>query len=85
MAKVSFTRRMIREYTGWSNWQVRNYLPPILDLEYICLCKGIRGNRYSYVVNIGDHHYAEKWKGLRLTTVSEIKELIKKDQQADRQ
>jgi hypothetical protein len=83
IAKVSFTRRMIREYTGWSNWQVRNYLPPIVDLEYICLNKGIRSNQYSYVVNIGDHHYAEKWKGMKLTTVSEIKEMIREDNQTD--
>jgi len=49
--KIAFTRRMIREYTGWSNWQVRCYLPPLVDLEFIAYQSGSRANRYTYTVN----------------------------------
>ncbi len=51
LAKVAFTRRMIREHTGWSNWQVRSYLPPLADLEYIVHQSGSRKNRYTYAIN----------------------------------
>ncbi len=74
VAKISITRRMIREYTGWSNWQVRNYLPPLLDFEYLIVQPHSRVNRYSFAVNTGQNSKNEYWTGLQLTPVSEIKQ-----------
>lgn len=34
---IAFTRRDIREYTGWSYWQVYDHLKPLLDMEYLVL------------------------------------------------
>lgn len=75
VTKISFTRRMIREYTGWSNWQVRTYLPPLLDYEYLVLQPQSRVNRYSFAVNTGENSQAVHWTGLQLTPTSELKKV----------
>ncbi|MBL0379361.1 MAG: hypothetical protein JKP90_06755 [Desulfofustis sp. PB-SRB1] len=33
--EIFFTRRMIREYTGWSDWQVRAHIKQLEEMEYI--------------------------------------------------
>lgn len=76
IAKISITRRMIREYTGWSNWQVRNYLPPLLDFEYLIVQPQSRVNRYSFAVNTGESSGNVNRSGLQLTSVSEIKRKV---------
>ncbi len=71
IAKVAFTRRMIREHTGWSNWQVRSYLPPLVDLEYLVHQSGSRKNRYTYAINReGGKAIIET--ELQLTSISEL-------------
>lgn len=45
---ISFTRRDIREYTGWSNTRVHRYLKELSDLEYILVESGRNGSRYRY-------------------------------------
>lgn len=36
-SSVSFTRREIREFTGWSNYRVHTHLKELLDLEYLAV------------------------------------------------
>lgn len=76
VAKISITRRMIREHTGWSHWQVRNYLPPLLDFEYLIVEPHSRVNRYSFAVNTGENNKSVYWAGLQLTPASELKRKI---------
>ena len=45
---ITFTRRDIREYTGWSNTRVHRYLKELVDLEYILIDAGRNGSRYRY-------------------------------------
>jgi DNA primase len=45
---ISFTRRDIREYTGWSNTRVHRYLKELVDLEYVFVDGGRNGSRYCY-------------------------------------
>ena len=47
-AAVTFTRRELREYTRWSDYQVRLHMTQIEDLEYIVPCSGRFGQRYRY-------------------------------------
>jgi hypothetical protein len=75
VAKILFTRRMIREYTGWSTWQVRTYLPPLLDYEYLILQPQSRVNRYSFAVNTGENSTGVYWAGLQLTPASELERM----------
>jgi hypothetical protein len=43
-----FTRRDVRSYTGWTDWQVRVHLGHLVDLEYVVLAAGRNGRRMTY-------------------------------------
>lgn len=44
----SFNRRLIREYSGWSDFQVRTHMKELEELEYIYAASGKRGKEYVY-------------------------------------
>lgn len=81
LEEVCFTRRMIREYIGWTDWQIRAHIKQLEDLEYLYARIGARGKEYSYALNYrGQSENEETGKCyLNLTPVEEIKKLIKKD------
>ena len=43
-----FTRRQVRDFTGWSNTQLKVHLDRLDDLEYILPHRGMRGIAYRY-------------------------------------
>jgi hypothetical protein len=43
-----FTRRQVRDFTGWSNTQLKVHLDRLEDLEYILPHRGMRGMAYEY-------------------------------------
>lgn len=43
-----FARRQVREWTGWSNTQVKVHLDRLKELEYILAHRGMRGSSYEY-------------------------------------
>ena len=45
---ITFTRREIREYTGWSHMRVLRYLKQLVDFEYITAVHGRNGIRFFY-------------------------------------
>ena len=45
---IAFTRRDIREHTGWSNTRVHRYLKELTELEYVLTDAGRNGSRYRY-------------------------------------
>jgi DNA primase len=45
---LRFTRRELREYCGWSDFQVRTHLDRLVDLEYVLVHRGGRGQSYIY-------------------------------------
>jgi len=45
---VSFTRRDIREFTGWAHTRVHRYLKELLELEYVLLDSGRNGTLCRY-------------------------------------
>ncbi len=47
-AHCVFTRRDIREATGWTEWQVRTHAKELEDLEYIKARNGTWGREYLY-------------------------------------
>jgi DNA primase len=49
--EVYFTRRMIREYMGWSDWQIKTHIKQLEELEYLYIRIGSRGKQYSYALN----------------------------------
>ena len=51
MDEVFFTRRMIREYTDWTDWQIKSHIKQLEDLEYLGARIGSKGKEYAYVLN----------------------------------
>lgn len=43
-----FTRRQIREFSGWSTWRIHAYLRELVDGEYVLRVSGRRGIRFCY-------------------------------------
>jgi DNA primase catalytic core len=86
LEEVFFTRRMIREYTSWTDWQVKSHIKQLEDLEYLSARLGSRGKEYSYVLNYQGQAEDDQGKCyLDLTTVSEIKRQMQKDKTGKKQ
>lgn len=47
-ADYVFTRKTIRDATGWSDWQVRTHIQELTDLEYLKSRAGAWGKEYVY-------------------------------------
>ena len=45
---IIFSRRDIREYTGWANTRVHRYMKELTDLEYVLVESGRNGALYRY-------------------------------------
>ena len=43
-----FTRRDIREFSGWSDFQVKTHIQELTDLEYLYSVTGKKGKEYVY-------------------------------------
>ena len=46
--QVDFCRRQLREYTRWSDYQIRTHLAQLIELEYIAAVSGRYGQQYQY-------------------------------------
>ena len=46
--EISFTHRDLCELAGWSLWQVKTYLRPLVEHEYIWVRQGKKGQEYRY-------------------------------------
>jgi len=82
--EVFFTRRMIREFTGWSDWQIRAHIRQLEELEYLYVRIGARGKEYAYALNYRGQGEDSGKCYLNLTPVEEIKKLMKKNQDPDK-
>jgi DNA primase catalytic core len=47
-ATYRFTRREVRSWTGWSDFQVRTHLDRLVTLEYVLVHRGGRGQGFVY-------------------------------------
>jgi DNA primase len=69
--EVYFTRRMIREHTGWTDWQIRAHIKQLEELEYLYARMGARGKEYAYALNYKGQEEDGRCY-LNLTPVAEI-------------
>jgi hypothetical protein len=78
MEDVEFNRRQIREYIGWTDWQIKTHIKQLEQLEYLYVRMGARGKRYSYALNYNGRGQGQREKRfyLNLTPVEEIKKLL---------
>jgi DNA primase len=76
--EVYFTRRMIREHTGWNDWQIKAHIKQLEELEYLNVRIGSRGKEYAYALNYkGQGEECSRFY-MNLTSVKEIKKLMDK-------
>jgi DNA primase len=47
-SSATFNRRAVREFTGWSDYQVKIHIKQLEDLEYLVPISGRRGQSFSY-------------------------------------
>lgn len=43
-----FNRRDVRTYTGWTDFQIRTHLKRLVELEYVLVHRGGRGQSFVY-------------------------------------
>ncbi|MBF0396749.1 MAG: hypothetical protein HQK78_08265 [Desulfobacterales bacterium] len=77
ISEVYFTRRTIREYIGWTDWQIKTHIKQLEELEYLIVRNGAKGKEYSYALNYDEEGDESKKFYLNLTPVEEIKKMIK--------
>jgi DNA primase len=46
--EITFTRRDIREFSGWSDFQVKTHIKQLEELEYLSSLTGRKGKEYLY-------------------------------------
>lgn len=46
--QVGFTRREVREYSGWSDYQIKAHIKQLEELEYLAAGSGRRGQLFAY-------------------------------------
>ena len=65
---ITFSRRDIREYTGWPHARVQRYLRQLVDMEYLLTVAGRSGSKFNYTLAFdGQGQAGEKFlAGLQL-------------------
>jgi hypothetical protein len=72
-----FSRRQIREFTGWSDYQIKIHVKQLEDLEYLLPLSGRRGQCFSYrLAWDGEGLDGERFV-LGLTSVEELRRKAK--------
>ena len=74
--EIYFTRRMIREHVGWSDWQIKAHIKQLEALEYLHVRVGARGKEYGYALNYQGQGEESSRFYLNLTPVDEIRKLM---------
>ena len=59
-SEFKFTRKHIREETGWSDWQIRTHSKELEDLEYLKTRAGAWGKEYVYELTWDGQDQGEK-------------------------
>jgi len=77
VSEYSFTRRQIREYTKWSDWQIKTHIRELEEMEYIYSRTGAKGKEYIYEIRYHGQGRDGQRFFLGLTTVEELKKRLK--------
>jgi hypothetical protein len=69
----AFTRRMIREYARWSDWQVKTHIRELEELGFVYSRMGSKGKEYVYELHYNSSLDPQGRVNLRLTEISQLK------------
>lgn len=72
-----FTRRAIREFSGWSDFQVKTHIKQLEELEYLYTVMGKKGKEYIYELLVPDTPDDKPFL-IGLTDIKQLKEKAKK-------
>ena len=82
MEEITFTRRDIREFSGWSDFQVKTHVRQLEELEYIYSLSGRKGREYVYELiyqgNGEENNDSNKKFMIGLADMKEVKRKAKK-------
>lgn len=70
--EITFTRRQIREFTGWPDYQIKTYIKQLEDLEYLVLQQVKTRGQFEYRLNAPSEPRVLKG----LLTPEELKKLL---------
>jgi len=73
-----FTRRDIREYSTWSDFQVKTHIRQLEEMEYIYAVIGKKGKEYIYELLVTDSINEEKPFLVGLTDIRQLKSSAEK-------
>jgi len=68
-----FSRRDIREFSGWSDFQVKTHIRQLEALEYIYAVIGKKGKEYVYELLVTEEVCDEKPFLVGLTGIEQLK------------
>lgn len=74
--EVHFSRRLVREYTDWTDWQIRTHIKQLEELEYIYARQGAWGKEYVYGLHYQGQNIEAGRCYLDLMPVEKIKKMI---------
>lgn len=72
LTEYRFNRRSIRQWSGWSDFQVRRYLKELQALEYLKAHTGSQGARYEYELLFTGNPTEERQFSLGLLNVEKL-------------
>ena len=72
-----FTRRAIREFSGWSDFQVKTHIKQLEELEYVFAVLGRKGKQYVYELLLTDQISDDRPILVGLTDIKQLKSKIR--------
>jgi len=76
VSEYTFSRRQIREYTKWSDWQIKTHIKELEEMEYLYSRMGCKGKEYIYEIRYHGQGKSGRKFFLGLTTVEQLKKKL---------
>lgn len=77
LEEYHFTRRDIREFAGWSDFQVKTHIKQLEELEYLYAVIGKKGKEYIYELLVTEEVSKEKPFLVGLTDIKQLRNKAK--------
>ena len=76
--QITFSRKEIRDYTKWSDFQIKTHIKQLEELEYLNIVAGANGKRFQYHLEYEGNYSNEPT--VKLTTKAEVLEKMRLDE-----
>lgn len=79
VSEVRFTRKQIRNLSGWSNTQVHTHIRLLTELEYLHACRGVSGQGFAYELVFGCENESDRPTLAGLTDIRSLRKRVKNE------